>query len=355
MNKLFFTFCIIVFLVQTQTVFSNNLIYDVNNIQVSGKIGTDLDKKKLIKSAFQKAFIIFTNKTLLKKDALNLNKTKVAIIENLVFAYQIIEEKKNDKKESVLTVNVKFDQKKISNFLARNRVAYADVSNISLTLFPVLIKNKEILMFTENFFYNNWLKNQNTIESSKDILITYNLALENVEDLQYINSNKENLELIETINLISIQDARNYTFLLTYFTDDQFRAYVKTSINNKKIDKSFNLNIYPGNEEKTYTEAILIIKEEINQIWKGQNLIDVNTPAFLDLFLEIRATNDYLKLSKIFDSIDLIENYSVLEMTNEYSKVRLKYKGKVSRLKNKLTEKKIDIKIMDNIWRAKIN
>ena len=61
MNKLFFTFCIIVFLVKTQTVFSNNLIYDVNNIEVSGRIGTDLDKRKLIQSAFKKAFIIFTN------------------------------------------------------------------------------------------------------------------------------------------------------------------------------------------------------------------------------------------------------------------------------------------------------
>ena len=355
MNKLFFIFCIIVFLVKTQTVFSNNLIYDVNNIEVNGRIGTDLDKRKLIQSAFQKAFIIFTNKTLLRKDALNLHKTKVTKIEDLVFAYQIVKDEKNVKKENILTVNVKFDQKKISNFLAQNRVSYADVSNISLTLLPVFIKNKEVLMFTENFFYNNWLENQNTIKRSKDILITYNLALENAEDLQYINSNKENLELIDAINLTSIKDVRNYAFLLIYFIEDQLRAYVKTSIGKKKIDKSFNIEIFPGDEEKTYTQAIVTIKEEINQIWKGQNLIDVNTPAFLDLFLKVEETSDYLRISNIFDSIDLIENYSVLEMTNEYSKVRLKYKGKVNRLKNKLIENKINIKIIDNIWRAKIN
>ena len=122
-----------------------------------------------------------------------------------------------------------------------------------------------------------------------------------------------------------------------------------------KIDKNFNLKTYPDDEEKTYREAIVTIKQEINQIWKGQNLIDVNTPAFLDLFLEVEETSDYLRLSNIFDSIDLIENYSVLEMTNEYSKVRLKYKGKVNRLKNKLIENKISIKIIDNIWRAKIS
>jgi len=355
MNKLFFTFCIIVFLVKTQTVFSNNLIYDVNNIEVSGRISTDLDKKKLIQSAFQKAFIVFTNKTLLRKDAVNLNKTKITTIEDLVFAYQIVKNEKNNKKESIVTINVKFDQKKISNFLAKNGISYADVSNIFLTLLPVLIKNKEVLMFSENFFYNNWLENQNVEVSSKDILITYNLALENVEDLQYINANKKNLELIETINLTSIKDVRNYAFLLVYFTEDQLRAYVKTSIDNKKIDKNFNLKIYPDDEERTYREAIVTIKQEINQIWKGQNLIDFNTPAFLDLFLEVEEMNDYLKLSNTLDSIDSIENYSVLEMTNEYLKVRLKYKGKVNRLRNKLIENKINIKIIDDIWRAKIN
>ena len=355
MNKLFFTFCIIVFLVKTQTVFSNNLIYDVNNIEVSGRISTDLDKKKLIQSAFQKAFIVFTNKTLLRKDAVNLNKTKITTIEDLVFAYQIVKNEKNNKKESIVTINVKFDQKKISNFLAKNGISYADVSNIFLTLLPVLIKNKEVLMFSENFFYNNWLENQNVEVSSKDILITYNLALENVEDLQYINANKKNLELIETINLTSIKDVRNYAFLLVYFTEDQLRAYVKTSIDNKKIDKNFNLKIYPDDEERTYREAIVTIKQEINQIWKGQNLIDFNTPAFLDLFLEVEEMNDYLKLSNTFDSIDSIENYSVLEMTNKYLKVRLKYKGKVNRLRNKLIENKINIKIIDDIWRAKIN
>jgi len=355
MNKLFFTFCIIVFLVKTQTVFSNNLIYDVNNIEVSGRISTDLDKKKLIQSAFQKAFIVFTNKTLLRKDAVNLNKTKITTIEDLVFAYQIVKNEKNNKKESIVTINVKFDQKKISNFLAQNGISYADVSNIFLTLLPVLIKNKEVLMFSENFFYNNWLENQNVEVSSKDILITYNLALENVEDLQYINANKKNLELIETINLTSIKDVRNYAFLLVYFTEDQLRAYVKTSIDNKKIDKNFNLKLYPDDEERTYREAIVTIKQEINQIWKGQNLIDFNTPAFLDLFLEVEEMNDYLKLSNTFDSIDSIENYSVLEMTNKYLKVRLKYKGKVNRLRNKLIENKINIKIIDDIWRAQIN
>ena len=99
MNKLFFICFIIVFLFKTQTVFSSNLIYDVNNIEVSGKINKDSDKKKLIQSAFKKAFIIFVNNALLKNDASNLYATKISTIEDLVFVYQIIkDEKKKIKK-----------------------------------------------------------------------------------------------------------------------------------------------------------------------------------------------------------------------------------------------------------------
>ena len=127
MNKFFFIFCIIAFLFKTQTVFSNNLIYDVNNIEVSGKINNNLDKDILIQSAFQKAFIIFVNKNLLKNDAQNLYKTNTTTIKSLVFAYQIFKIEKKNKKEKILTVNVKFDKKKITNFLAQNGISYADV------------------------------------------------------------------------------------------------------------------------------------------------------------------------------------------------------------------------------------
>jgi hypothetical protein len=355
MNNFFFIFCIIVLLFKTQTVFSNNLIYDVNNIEVIGKINRNLDQKKLIQSAFQKAFITFVNKTLLKEDALNLYKTKINIIEDLVFAYQIVKEEKNEDNVNILTVNIKFDQKKISNFLSLNKISYADVSNISLTLLPVVIKEKDVFMFSENYFYNNWLETQTESINKKNILITYNLALENIEDFQYISLIKDNLELLDIKKLNSLKGVNNYAILIIYFTEDRFRAYIKTSIGNKEIDKNLNLKIYKDNEAKTYEEAVISLKEELNQIWKSQNLIDINTPSFLNLFLETKQTNDYLKVRTILDSIDLIENYSVLEMTNRQIKVRLKYRGKINKLREKLIENKININIKDNIWRTTIN
>ena len=99
MNKYFFILSIIVFLFKTQTVFSNSSIYDVNNIEVSGKIDNRTTQKKLIQKALQKAFITFVNKRLLRKDAIDLYNTKISTIEDLVFTYQIIKDEKKDKKK----------------------------------------------------------------------------------------------------------------------------------------------------------------------------------------------------------------------------------------------------------------
>lgn len=354
MNKILCIFCIIVFLFKTETVFSKNLIYDVNNIEVSGKIATNFDNKKLIELAFEKAFIIFINKTLLSNDAKRLNNTEIKTIKDLIFTYQIIENKVNEKKEKLLTVNIKFNPKKINSFLAKKNISYADISNISLTILPVLVKEKNLFIFTGNFFYDNWIFSRNKNKITSDSFISYNLALQNIEDLEYINKNKKKLESIDLNKIISFNNKKNFAFLIIYLTENKLKAYIKTIIDSKEIDKIINLEFYPENEFKSYQNAISLIKKEISQIWKENNLIDLNTPSFLDIYLETKNVNDYLKLRSVLDSIDLIESHFVLEITNAHSKVRIKYKGKLNTVRNKILEKKINVQIIDNIWKLKI-
>ena len=354
MKFFFCIFFILLFISKTENVYSNNLIYDVNNVEVKGKINKDSDKNKLIESAFKKAFIIFINKTLLKEDAVNLYKTKTVTIKDLVLTYQFVKKEKVGIKKNSFTLNIKFDPKKINKFFAQRSISYADISNISLTVLPVLIKEKNIFLYEENFFYKNWNKFKETPLNSNYDLITYNLALENIEDLEYINNIKEKIDLIDIKKLDSFKDNENYVLVIIYSTEGKFKAYIKTLIKNINVDRSVKLNIIADNKNKSYDEAITVLKKEINQIWKEQNLIDVNTPSYLDFFLEIKKTSDYLKLKSILDAIDVIENYLVLEMTNEYLKVRIKYRGKVSKIKNKLSDGQVSLKIIDNVWKLKI-
>ena len=354
MKSSIYIFFIILFILKTENVFSNNLIYDVNNVEIKGKIIDSFTKKKLIDLAFKKAFIIFVNKALLEKDATSLYKTEIKEIKDLVLTYQIIKNTKKANSEAFSTFNIKFDSKKISNFLSSKGISYVDVSNISLTIFPILIEDRNILLYEQNFFYKNWVKLKDAKTSSNEELISYNLVLENIEDLEYVSNIKDNLNLIDIKKINSFNKNENYTLLVIYSTGNQLKAFIKTFIEKKSIDKNINLNFNMNNKDKAYEKAIVVLKKEIDQIWKEQNLIDVNTPSFLDFFLEINETQDYLKLKSVLDSIDIIEKYSVLEMTSKYFKVRIKYKGKINKIKKKISEQSINIKIVDNVWKLKI-
>ncbi|MGA0213582.1 MAG: hypothetical protein ACO3JQ_03045 [Pelagibacteraceae bacterium] len=351
MSKYLFILSIIVFLFKTETVFSAETIYDVNNIQVSGKLNNNLDNNKLIEEAFRKAFLIFINKTLLEKDIETLSKTNIQIIKDFIFTHQIASQKKNTDEEIMLTVNVKFDPKKINNYLSINNISYADISEISISILPILRKENNLFIFSDNFFYNEWNKTENDKKNTEAQLINYNLALENAEDLFYINNNRENLELIDINKLNSLSEEKNKIFLIFTLNEDT-KVFIKAYFDEKEVIKNITLN---NNSTDDYNSLIMNVKDQINQIWKEQNLIDINTPAYLDIIFDIKKINDFLKFRTFLDTIDIIDNYSILEITNKYAKIRMKYKGKISNLREKFLNEKININIENNEWSLSFN
>ncbi|MGA0713154.1 MAG: hypothetical protein ACO3OA_01230 [Pelagibacteraceae bacterium] len=351
MSKYLFILSIIVFLFKTETVFSAETIYDVNNIQVSGKLNNNLDNNKLIEEAFRKAFLIFINKTLLEKDIETLSKTNIQIIKDFIFTHQITSQKKSIDEEIILTVNVKFDPKKINNYLSINNISYADISEISISILPILRKENNLFIFSDNFFYNEWNKTENDKKNTEAQLINYNLALENAEDLFYINNNRENLELIDINKLNSLSEEKNKIFLIFTLNEDA-KVFIKAYFNEKEVIKNITLN---NNSTDDYNSLIMNVKDLINQIWKEQNLIDINTPAYLDIIFDIKKINDFLKFRTFLDTIDIIDNYSILEITNKYAKIRMKYKGKISNLREKFLNEKININIENNEWSLSFN
>ena len=351
MSKYLFILSIIVFLFKTETVFSAETIYDVNNIQVSGKLNSNLDNNKLIEEAFRKAFLIFINKTLLEKDIETLSKTNIQIIKDFIFTHQITSQKKSIDEEIILTVNVKFDPKKINNYLSINNISYADISEISISILPILRKENNLFIFSDNFFYNEWNNTENDKKNIDAQLINYNLALENAEDLFYINNNRENLELIDINKLNSLSEEKNKIFLIFTLNEDT-KVFIKAYFNEKEVIKNITLN---NNSTDDYNSLIMNVKDLINQIWKEQNLIDINTPAYLDIIFDIKKINDFLKFRTFLDTIDIIDNYSILEITNKYAKIRMKYKGKISNLREKFLNEKININIENNEWSLSFN
>ena len=288
MNKFNLIIFIIVFLFKTGNVFSSTSDFNVNNIIVSGNINSNITKEKLLNDAFQKGFDKFINKFLLEEDVVTLNSTKLSQIKNLIFSYQIINnpETNEELNENELMVNLSFDRKKVYNFFISRNISYADLTETSLTIFPVLLENDNLYLYSDNPYYVNW-------NDDNESFIKFSLPLENIEDLEYINKNKNNLELIDINKLYSIDENMNYVFVII---NNSNKALLKSSIYGKKIIKNINLEIDSINKNELYYLSIKKIKKEITQIWKSQNLIDAGSPSFLNILLEIKKSNDFQKI-----------------------------------------------------------
>ena len=115
-----------------------------------------------------------------------------------------------------------------------------------------------------------------------------------------------------------------------------------------KIQKN-DLNPYALNE-KLITE----VKEEIINIVKSQNLIDVRTPSFLNVKLAVSKNNNLEEINKRLKKIDLIQRVFVQEFNNKDISLKIKYLGKLDRVIKSLEDLDIILKLKEDQWSLKI-
>ena len=132
--------------------------------------------------------------------------------------------------------------------------------------------------------------------------------------------------------------------------NEKFDVFLKGKISGNKIIKNISFEDEKKDKEVRFNNIINKTKREIDDIWKSNNLIDLRTPSFLNFSLNLKNPNDLLKLKNALIRIDLIENYNVLELSKNYARIKIKYLGKIDKIKQKLNEQGIKIVISDEIW-----
>ena len=304
MNKFTYSLYILLFLLKTGNVLSDSNLFHVDNIVVEKE---NYNNEELLNSAIKLSFLQLTNKILLAKDLETISKINLNDIKKLVATYQIVENK-SLKKKSKITYNLSYDIDKVRYFFHKKGIKYADLSNTDLIIFPVLVENENFYLFSENYFYNNW-NSQLTKKKTTEELINYILPLENLEDIQMINTNKENLEAINIEKILSNYDVPNYVFLIIKYSKDKTEILLKGLLSNNKIIKNIKYTNMHKDKETHLGEIMNKLKFEINELWKMQNLIDVRTPSFLNIVLDIKKQSDLLTLQSKLNKIELIENY----------------------------------------------
>ena len=346
MKNLIFICSILIILFKTETVLSDNNIFNVNNIEISKE--TSKNKEKLISDAFKKAFDELINRLLLEEDYKRISKTNLEQIRKLISYYQIISEDENKENNNV-KINVFFDKDKMHDFFHGKNILYSDIINTEVILFPLLKKEDQYFIYTQNYFYENWN------EEKSDNLIQYILTTENIENIQRINLNKDNIYKIEVSDFFKEHETDNIVFANIEVKKDTAEVFLNTRIEGKKINKNLSIkNKENLNKKEFYREIIFEINNIIRDLIKSQNLIDVRTPSFLNVEIKLNKKSNLVEFSNRLNKIDLIDNFYVQKLNKDYVLVKIKYLGKINKIINKLKDQNINLKMIAGQWQLTI-
>ena len=348
MKNLIFISFILIILFKTGNVLSDNNIFNVNNIEISQE--TSKNKEKLVNTAFKKAFNELINRLLMEEDYKRISNVNLVQIKRLISYYQIVNENKNSTNNNKIKFNVFFDKDRMHSFFYNQDLLYSDIINTEVILFPLLKKKDQYFIYTKNYFYENW--NEETFDN----LIQYTLPAENIENIQKINSNKTNIYKLKVADFFKEYEKDNIVFANIEINKNSAEVFLSTRIEDKKINKNLSINKRKENfnEKNFYKKIILEINNIVKDLIKSQNLIDVKTPSFLNVEIQLNKKSDLVEFSNRLNKIDLIDNFYVQELNKDYVMIKIKYLGRINKIISKLKDEKIDLKMIAGQWQLKI-
>ena len=339
-------FILIIFL-KTGNVLSTEYIFNVNNIELAKNPG--ISNEQLAQQAIKLAFKELKKKILLTKDIKELSGLKAREVRELVLYYQIITPKINDQTSNKIKFNIFFDKEKLHDLFYKRNILYSEISDKELYLLPVFKKNEKILIYNQNFFYNQWNK------VYQNELIEFILPLENIESIQKINFYKDNLLELNLSDLFQEYADKNLALILIEDTgSNKEKIFIKSKILNKNIDKSLIVEKMNLNEESFYKKIINQVSEEIVLIVKSQNLIDVKIPSFLNTKFILNNKNNLAELNERLKKIGLIDNVYIQEFNKKFVLIKIKYHGKLNKIIKQLEKQQIILEQISDKWSLKI-
>ena len=145
---------------------------------------------------------------------------------------------------------------------------------------------------------------------------------------------------------------KNYTIVI--IENDKLgnkKIYIKSIIQGRNISKNINLNNKKKLSSDKFNELVIMdIKKELINLVKSENLIDVRTPFFLNVKLDLNKESNLVKLNARLKKIDSINNLYVQEFNKDYMNLRIKYLGDLDKIIDQLKKENIELKLINDNW-----
>jgi hypothetical protein len=318
----------------------------INDIEIKEKLENDFNKENLINKGFQEAFTELMTKIVQSKNLNEVKSNNLNQIKSMIETFTIEEEKFINKTYN-LKIGVSFNKKKIFEYLSSKNVFPSEIKEEDFLFFPILLDqaNNDILIYSNNSFYDNW----NSVED-KNFLVNYILPTEDLEDLNLIRKNYSEIENYNFENIIKKYSLQNSIVAIFFKDEKEIKVLSKIDIKNKKVIKSNSFNNINLQDEGKLKKIIYDLKIIYEDFWKEQNII--NTSIKLPILIQLDAKNYDLssKFEEILNEIDLVNNFSIISFNKDFIIYELIFNGTRKNFINIMQEQNFNFDTQNKVW-----
>ena len=348
-KTILYIFFLILFLliITANKSFSNNTGFEVNNLEVSEDFDLKFSKDKVIEKAFKKGFNQLLFKILTFKDYNKIKKTNINEIKPLIENFKIKDEKFQDSKYFA-NFEIKFNKKKIFNFLEKKNVFVSIPLSLDVVFLPIIIDNENFKIFNDNLFYLNWYPS-----NKKKYLLNYILPLEDIYDFDKLVKNSKNIENFDMVKFSEKYNSKNFILSLIYKNKNELNIFSKIKFKEKLINSNLVINNVNLDNPLLLQSYIENLKIHYEDIWKKQNEINTSIKLSLEIVLN---SKDFVKIENFentLNNIYLINSFSIKKFNLEKNVYEIIYNGDPSTLMDKFKENNIILFYDNNRWIVK--
>ena len=292
------------------TTFSYAESFDIKNVEISKQFNMNFKRTDILDEGFKIAYNNLILNITKSKDQSKLKDLSLIDIKAMVDNFSIKEEKFIDNIYYV-NLDVSFNKKKVFSFLENKNIFPSQPKKKKILFIPVIIEEekKNIVLFSENKFYQNWFVNND----NRNQLI-YVLPTDDLEDIEIIKSKYEYLEDYDFKEIVNKYFLDDYIISLIYKNSSDLRVLSKIKLSDKIVlDNKVFKNFTDKNVPNIIEELKLLYEE--NQI---------NTSIKLPLTIAIKIINE----QKIKDFEETIKKFNLVSSFRVFKldKINIYYK-----------------------------
>ena len=320
--------------------------FQVDEIEISEPFKEMFNKNLVIDKGFRNAFLKLISMLVKSNDFNKVESIGLNEIKSMIESFTIQEEKFIDQTYYV-KLGVKFDKKKIYNYLEKNNIFPSQIKNEKFLFLPLIIdeSTNDVIFYANNPLYENW-----NLDKSKNYLINFLLPTEDLEDLNLIKNNVDNIENYNFKEIIKKYNLNNSIVSIIFRNKDNIKVLSKIFIEDKEIILNNSFKNYDLNNQKEIEYFVDELKIIYEDLWKKQN--EINTSIKLPLVIKIDNQNlkISLKIENILREIDLISYYSIKNFDKNYIYYEIIFNGTPQNFIKIMNDRNYSFDTQNKIW-----